>query len=131
MVAEIHIRFHRVKETAAASGRDPKQSLADEVPIAASHGLAASLTKHCTKSGGLHAKETVPSKRDSPGHILCRCMYYDCQCGLTFAIVPREIPLSEPEAAYCENCGLEITGPRSPRYAEYIPINKAIEERIN
>ena len=58
-------------------------------------------------------------------------MYYNCKCGLIFAIVPREIPLSEPEAAYCENCGQEIKGPRCTRYAEYIPVNRAIEERAN
>jgi hypothetical protein len=46
-------------------------------------------------------------------------------------IVPRKIPLSEPEAAYCENCGLEIKCPRFTRYAEYIPVNKAIEGRLN
>jgi hypothetical protein len=43
-----------------------------------------------------------------------QAMYYDCACGLIFAIVPREMPLSEPEAAYCENCRLEIKGPDAP-----------------
>jgi hypothetical protein len=61
-------------------------------------------------------------KRPSRAHI--SSMYYECKCGLIFKIVPREIPLSKPEAAYCDNCGLEIKGPRCTRYAEYIPVNK-------
>jgi hypothetical protein len=60
-----------------------------------------------------------------------QAMYYDCKCGLMFEIVPREIPLSEPEAAYCENCGLKIEGPRCTRYAEYIRVDKTIKEWVN
>jgi hypothetical protein len=51
-------------------------------------------------------------KRPSRAHI--SSMYYECKCGLIFKIVPREIPLSEPEAAYCENCGLEIKALDAP-----------------
>jgi hypothetical protein len=36
-------------------------------------------------------------KGPSRAHI--QAMYYDCKCGLMFEIVPREIPLNEPEAA--------------------------------
>jgi hypothetical protein len=47
-----------------------------------------------------------------------------CTCGLEFVIVPKEIPLSEPEALRCEDCGREIRGPRCTRYADYVPLRK-------
>jgi hypothetical protein len=47
-------------------------------------------------------------------------MLHPCTCGLEFVIVPKEIPLSEPEALRCEDCGREIRGPRCTRYADYV-----------
>jgi hypothetical protein len=73
------------------------------------------------------SRQHMAGLEKGPSRAHSRAMYYDCSCGLIFSIVPREIPLSEPEAAYCENCGLEIKGPRCTRYAEYIPVNKAID----
>jgi hypothetical protein len=50
-----------------------------------------------------------------------RQMLHTCTCGLEFVIVPKEIPLSGPEALCCEDCGREISGPRCTRYADYVP----------
>jgi hypothetical protein len=51
-------------------------------------------------------------------------MFHCCTCGLEFVIVPKEIPLNEPEALCCEDCGCEIRGPRCKRYADYVPLRK-------
>jgi hypothetical protein len=48
-------------------------------------------------------------------------MLHGCTYGLEFVIVPKEIPLSEPEALRCEDCGREIRKPRCTLYADYVP----------
>jgi hypothetical protein len=52
-------------------------------------------------------------------------MLHRCICGLEFVFIPKEIPLSEPEAFRCEDCGREIRGPRCTRYADYVPPQRA------
>ena len=58
-------------------------------------------------------------------------MKFECKCRLKFEIVPREIPLNAPEPIYCQNCKREINGPRSTRYADYIPIDQTSDTHSN
>ena len=45
-------------------------------------------------------------------------MHFECGCGATYLVVPKEIPLSEDEVIVCE-CGRLIRAKRSTRYFDY------------
>ena len=77
----------------------------------------------------LASESSVLEKGRSAEHT--EAMRHRCECGRKCEIVPKEIPVREPEPAFCENCGREIKGPRCTRYVDYIPATAPVDKSAN
>lgn len=58
----------------------------------------------------------LSGERFSAGH-----MKHRCDCGMSYLVIPKEIPLAKGQQLTCDNCRSALHGRWSSRYFDYKP----------